>query len=289
MPALPPDFTEALVWYEAHAPAALPPPASWPAPSSSPSFDHHLLTPPEAPSTPVVSDVELADLDGDRGSSSSCATCDTGWCSSAARTIATPASRSSPACRTRARHGNRSRQGRHHRSAHRGSRRVPAARSRQGLGRLAARTEGRDVLDVRDRRPAADGRCRSRGLRRRRRSRPVVGAFGYRKTGERADLRERTTDWKNPSFAPATIDARPGAMRALPVDLDGDGRMDFVAAISQKHEAIVAYHNDGALAFTPVVLISGAPPELGHVRHVVRGSRRRRRPRHAARQRRHVR
>src|SRR5437762_478609 len=64
-PALRPDFAGALIWYEHHAPAALTPPATWPSASTTPAFDRRLLTPPDAPPTPVVSDVELADLDGD--------------------------------------------------------------------------------------------------------------------------------------------------------------------------------------------------------------------------------
>src|SRR5262245_28107592 len=35
-PDLPPDFSAALAWYELHAPTALAPPATWPAPSELP-------------------------------------------------------------------------------------------------------------------------------------------------------------------------------------------------------------------------------------------------------------
>ncbi len=155
-PALPPDFAEALVWYEAHAPAALPPPASWPAPV-------------------VIAELRSSPADATRGAVH-------------ARRVRRRARRSRrrPSARarrvrhairdgvprpplrsrrrahahraraeSRARHGHRSRQGRHHRSAHRRSRRVPAARSRQGLGRLAARAGQRDAT-----RPSGLAGCR---------------------------------------------------------------------------------------------------------------------------------
>jgi hypothetical protein len=64
-PSLRADVAAALAWYEAHAPVALAPPAPWPAEEPSPAFARRGLTPPSAPPTPVVSDVELVDLDGD--------------------------------------------------------------------------------------------------------------------------------------------------------------------------------------------------------------------------------
>jgi hypothetical protein len=91
----------------------------------------------------------------------------------------------------------------------------------------------------------------------------LVSAFGYRKTGGVLIFENKTTDWSHPAFVPITVDARPGAVRALPVDLDRDGRMDFVAVISQEHEVVVAYHNEGGLTFRPVVLYRAPHPNWG--------------------------
>jgi hypothetical protein len=46
-------------------------------------------------------------------------------------------------------------------------------------------------------------------------------------------------------FQARTLDARDGAMDVELADIDGDGRLDVVAALSQEHEAIVAYLSRG--------------------------------------------
>ena len=91
----------------------------------------------------------------------------------------------------------------------------------------------------------------------------LVSAFGYRKTGNVQLLENRTTDWSRPAFTPHTIDPRPGAVRAIPDDVDGDGRMDVIAVLSQEHEAVVLFHNTGAFTFQPEVLYQAPHPNWG--------------------------
>ena len=58
----------------------------------------------------------------------------------------------------------------------------------------------------------------------------VVAAYGFRKVGSTLYYENETTDWSAPKFVDYTIDARPGTIHVPPVDLDADGRMDFVGA-----------------------------------------------------------
>jgi FG-GAP-like repeat len=73
----------------------------------------------------------------------------------------------------------------------------------------------------------------------------VVAAFGYRKVGGTLYYENQTTDWKEPKFVQHVIDARPGAIHVPAVDLNGDGRMDFVTLVAQQYEHVVAYLNRG--------------------------------------------
>jgi len=73
----------------------------------------------------------------------------------------------------------------------------------------------------------------------------VVADFGLHRTGQ-VLLLENTADSGNaPEFAPRQIDPRPGAIHVPVVDLDGDGRLDFLALISQEYECVEAYINQG--------------------------------------------
>jgi hypothetical protein len=74
----------------------------------------------------------------------------------------------------------------------------------------------------------------------------VVAAFGWRETGEILYLENRTTDWSRPDFVPRVLDDRHGASHVPVADLNGDGRPDFVALISQEHETVVAFLNEPA-------------------------------------------
>jgi hypothetical protein len=91
----------------------------------------------------------------------------------------------------------------------------------------------------------------------------VVAAFGWTHTGEIYLLRNKTTDWSRPRFEPEVIDARHGAIHVPVCDLNGDGKPDFVALISQEHETVVAFLNDGAGKFRPQTLYAAPHPVYG--------------------------
>jgi hypothetical protein len=74
----------------------------------------------------------------------------------------------------------------------------------------------------------------------------VVAVFGWRETGEILYLENRTTDWSRPVFTPQMVDSRHGTTHVPVADLNGDGRLDFVALISQEHETVVAFLNEPA-------------------------------------------
>jgi len=77
----------------------------------------------------------------------------------------------------------------------------------------------------------------------------LVAAFGWRWIGGIYLLENRTTDWTRPSFARRELDSRTGAIHVPVADLNGDGRPDFVALISQQHESVVAFLGDGKGGF----------------------------------------
>ena len=98
----------------------------------------------------------------------------------------------------------------------------------------------------------------------------VVASYGFRKVGSTLYYENETTDWSAPKLVDYTIDARPGAIHVPPVDLDKDGRMDFLVLVSQQYEHLVAYLNRGRgkgfrqetifRAVTPVWGSSGIQP-----------------------------
>src|SRR5436190_14489641 len=64
--ALSGDMAAALRYFETHAPDRLPAPERWPDPDESPvKFTSYGLSVPDLPNDPVVSNVALADVDGD--------------------------------------------------------------------------------------------------------------------------------------------------------------------------------------------------------------------------------
>jgi hypothetical protein len=91
----------------------------------------------------------------------------------------------------------------------------------------------------------------------------AVAAFGWRKTGRLAILDNQPGDWSKPDFRAHTIDPRTGGVQMMPADLDGDGRMDFVALLAQEHETVLAYLNTGGFAFERRVIYAAPHPNWG--------------------------
>lgn len=91
----------------------------------------------------------------------------------------------------------------------------------------------------------------------------LVGAFGWRKTGFITLLTNRTADYTQPSLSSKQIDPRSGTIHVPTADLNGDGRLDFVALLAQEHETVVAYLNDGQGGFTPQTIYTAPHPNWG--------------------------
>jgi hypothetical protein len=73
----------------------------------------------------------------------------------------------------------------------------------------------------------------------------IVAAFGWRNIGAIHYLENQTTDWKKPRFVPRVLDERHGTVQVPVGDLNGDGKPDFVALVSQEHETLLAFVNEG--------------------------------------------
>ena len=52
-------------------------------------------------------------------------------------------------------------------------------------------------------------------------------------------------------------------MHVPPIDLNGDGHLDFVALISQDHEVVEAFINDGTGNFNNEVIWAAPDPAYG--------------------------
>jgi hypothetical protein len=91
----------------------------------------------------------------------------------------------------------------------------------------------------------------------------IVAEFGWLQIGSIRLLENRTTDPERPAFIPTTVDPRHGTIHVPVADLDGDGRPDFVALISQEHETVVAFLNAGGGRFRPEVIYAAPHPAFG--------------------------
>jgi hypothetical protein len=91
----------------------------------------------------------------------------------------------------------------------------------------------------------------------------VVAEFGWREVGSVLLLENHTTDWSAPSFLPRVLDERHGTIHVPVADLNGDGKPDFVALISQEHETIVAFLNEGGGRFRKETIYTAPHPAYG--------------------------
>jgi VCBS repeat protein len=91
----------------------------------------------------------------------------------------------------------------------------------------------------------------------------VVASFGHVTAGGIYYLENQTTDYEQPKFVPRLLDQRNGAIHVPVGDINGDGKPDFCAVISQEHETVVAFLNDGKGQFTPKTLYTAPHPAWG--------------------------
>ena len=79
----------------------------------------------------------------------------------------------------------------------------------------------------------------------------IACAFGFRGPGRLVWLEN-----VGGPFVPRELDKRDGFVAAVVEDIDGDSDIDIVALLSQQHEILMQFTNDGTGSFEPKVLLS---------------------------------
>ena len=249
---LPPDMEQALPFFTSRAPERLPAPEPWPAVSESPiQFTRRGLSLPDMPGSPAVSNVQLVHLGGDKQLSLLATDMRLGlvFTGSPARdgaALTNIASIPHPAHVTLA---DVDKDGVEDLLVGDLGEFFPADHDKGAVVWLRGLANGKfgafwldgwpRVADVETADFNGDGR-----------NDLLVAAFGWRKTGEIAVMENTTTVPTRPGFTKHTVDPRAGGIHVLPVDLNHDGKMDFIALLAQEHESVIAYINKGTGDFT---------------------------------------
>lgn len=92
----------------------------------------------------------------------------------------------------------------------------------------------------------------------------IVAVFGWRATGQTVLMENTGKDASGvPQFEMRQIDARHGPVDVPPIDLNGDGHLDFVNLISQDYEVVEAFLGDGTGNFKSEVIYQAPDPAYG--------------------------
>jgi len=91
----------------------------------------------------------------------------------------------------------------------------------------------------------------------------IVAEFGWRKTGRILLLKQTGSKDGVPQFQTIEVDKRHGTIHVPVVDLNKDGRPDFIALVSQEHEAIDAFLNKGDGAVERKRIFEANDPSYG--------------------------
>jgi hypothetical protein len=91
----------------------------------------------------------------------------------------------------------------------------------------------------------------------------LVAEFGWRTTGRLLLLEQIRGAPQPPQFRLRVLDDRHGIIHTPVLDLDGDGRLDFIALVSQEFETIEAFLNRGSGTFERRLIFAAGDPSFG--------------------------
>ena len=92
----------------------------------------------------------------------------------------------------------------------------------------------------------------------------LVAAFGWRNSGLTLLLVNEGIDEEGTAtFVRRDVDPRHGPVHVPPIDFDGDGDLDFIGLLSQEHERVELFRNDGTGRFQPELLWGAPDPAYG--------------------------